>query len=54
MSLIHWALTFLVVSIIAGALGFGRASAASASIARMLFGVFLVIFLVLFVVNLLG
>ena len=47
MTLLKWALVFLVVSIIAGLLGFTGISAASADIARFLFYVFVVIFLVL-------
>jgi uncharacterized membrane protein YtjA (UPF0391 family) len=52
MSLLKWALIFLVVSIIAGLLGFTGISAASADIARVLFYIFVVIFLVLLVLGL--
>jgi uncharacterized membrane protein YtjA (UPF0391 family) len=52
MTLLKWALIFLVVSIIAGLLGFTGISAASADIARFLFYVFVVIFLVLLVLGL--
>jgi uncharacterized membrane protein YtjA (UPF0391 family) len=52
MTLLKWALVFLVVSIIAGLLGFTGISAASADIARFLFYVFVVIFLVLLILGL--
>jgi uncharacterized membrane protein YtjA (UPF0391 family) len=51
-SLLKWALIFLVVSIIAGLLGFTGISAASADVARVLFYIFVVIFLVLLVLGL--
>ena len=40
--MLTWTLTFLVVSLIAGALGFGGVSSASAGIARVLFAIFLI------------
>jgi uncharacterized membrane protein YtjA (UPF0391 family) len=52
MSLLKWALIFLVVSIIAGIFGFTGISAASADVARILFYLFVVIFLVLVVLGL--
>jgi uncharacterized membrane protein YtjA (UPF0391 family) len=52
MTLLKWALVFLVVSIIAGILGFTGVSIVSADIARALFYLFLVIFLVLLVLGL--
>jgi uncharacterized membrane protein YtjA (UPF0391 family) len=51
-TLLKWALIFLVISIIAGILGFTGISAASADIARFLFYVFVVIFLVLLILGL--
>jgi uncharacterized membrane protein YtjA (UPF0391 family) len=51
-TLLKWALIFLVVSIIAGILGFTGVSAASADIARILFYIFVVIFLVLLILGL--
>jgi uncharacterized membrane protein YtjA (UPF0391 family) len=48
--MLKWALIFFVISIIAGALGFTNVAAGAAGIARILFGLFLivaVIFLVL-------
>jgi uncharacterized membrane protein YtjA (UPF0391 family) len=52
MTILKWALIFLVVSIIAGILGFTGISAASADVARFLFYVFVVIFLVLLILGL--
>ena len=39
--MLYWALIFLVVALIAGALGFGGIAGASAGIAQILFFVFL-------------
>ena len=44
--MLYWSLMFLVVALIAGVLGFGGISVAAAGIARVLFFVFLVIFVV--------
>ena len=52
MSILKWALIFLVVSIVAGLLGFTGVSAASADIARVLFYIFVVIFLILLILGL--
>jgi uncharacterized membrane protein YtjA (UPF0391 family) len=52
MALLKWALVFLVVSIIAGLLGFTGVSIVSADIARTLFYIFLAIFFVLLVLGL--
>lgn len=52
MTLLKWALVFLVVSIIAGLLGFTGVSIISADIARTLFYIFLAIFFVLLVLGL--
>jgi uncharacterized membrane protein YtjA (UPF0391 family) len=49
---LRWALVFLVVSIIAGLLGFTGGSVVSGEIARTLFLTFLVIFVVLLVLGL--
>jgi uncharacterized membrane protein YtjA (UPF0391 family) len=51
MSLLKWALIFLVVSIIAAVFGFTGISAASADIARILFYIFVIIFVVLLVLG---
>jgi uncharacterized membrane protein YtjA (UPF0391 family) len=52
--MLKWALIFLVVSLIAGALGFTGVAAGAANIARILFGLFLVIFLILLVLGLMA
>jgi uncharacterized membrane protein YtjA (UPF0391 family) len=52
MTILKWALIFLLVSIVAGVLGFTGISAASADVARFLFYVFVVIFLVLLILGL--
>jgi uncharacterized membrane protein YtjA (UPF0391 family) len=52
MTLLKWALIFLAVSIVAGIFGFTDISAASADIARILFYIFVVIFLVLLILGL--
>jgi len=49
MTIQKWALIFFLVSIVAGVLGFTDISAASAEVARLLFYVFVVIFLVLLI-----
>ena len=52
MTILRWALLFFLVSIVAGLLGFTGISVASADIARFLFYVFAVIFLVLLILGL--
>ena len=52
MTILRWALVFFLVSIVAGVLGFTDISAASADVARFLFYVFVVIFLVLLILGL--
>jgi uncharacterized membrane protein YtjA (UPF0391 family) len=42
--MLYWSLAFLVIALIAGVLGFGGISVAAAGIARVLFFVFLVVF----------
>jgi uncharacterized membrane protein YtjA (UPF0391 family) len=44
--MLNWALTFLVVAIIAAVLGFTGIAVAAAGIAKLLFFVFLVLFVV--------
>lgn len=44
--MLGWALTFLVVALIAGVLGFGGVAAVSVEIAQVLFVVFLVLFII--------
>jgi uncharacterized membrane protein YtjA (UPF0391 family) len=52
MTILRWALLFFLVSIVAGLLGFTGISEATADIARFLFYVFVVIFLVLLILGL--
>ena len=44
--MLGWALTFLVIALIAAALGFGGIAGTSAGIAQILFLVFIVLFIV--------
>ena len=52
MSLLKWALIFFVISLLAGGLGFSGVSAASGGIARILFFIFIVIFVLLLIAGL--
>lgn len=54
MGLLGWALIFLVVALIAALFGFGGIANTSAGIAKTLFLIFVVIFLVLLVINFLA
>jgi uncharacterized membrane protein YtjA (UPF0391 family) len=51
MSLLKWALIFFLISIVAAVFGFTGISVATADIARILFYIFLVIFLVLLILG---
>jgi uncharacterized membrane protein YtjA (UPF0391 family) len=44
--MLYWAVVFLVIAIVAGILGFGGIAGASVGIARVLFGIFIVLFLI--------
>ena len=44
--MLRWTLTFLVIALVAALLGFGGIATAAAGIARILFFVFLILFLV--------
>ncbi|MDB5371877.1 MAG: hypothetical protein JWP04_519 [Belnapia sp.] len=44
--MLYWTLVFLVVALVAGLFGFGGIASASAGIAKVLFAIFLVLFLV--------
>lgn len=44
--MLYWALVFLVVALIAGVLGFGGVYVAAAGIAKILFFVFLILFII--------
>jgi uncharacterized membrane protein YtjA (UPF0391 family) len=52
MSLLRWALIFLLISLVAALFGFTGLSAATADIARILFYIFIVIFVVLLILGL--
>ncbi len=47
--MLGWALTFLLLAIVAAALGFGGIAGASAGIAKILFFVFLALLVITFV-----
>ncbi len=49
--MLGWALTFLVVAIIAAVFGFGGIASASAGIAQILFFIFVALFVVAMVVR---
>lgn len=44
--MLNWALTFFVLAIVAGLLGFGALAGAASEIARILFYIFLVVFVI--------
>ena len=52
--MLKWAIIFLVVSLVAGALGFTGIASGAARIAKILFGICLAIFLVLLVLAILA
>lgn len=54
MDLLQWALIAAVIAIIAGALGFTGIASGAATIAKWLFGIFLVVAAILLVLSLLG
>ena len=49
--MLGWALAFLVIAILAAIFGFGGIAVASAGIAKILFFIFLVIFLVTLIMS---
>ena len=49
--MLGWILTFLVIALIAGLLGFGNIAGASAGIAQILFYIFLVLLLISLVMH---
>jgi uncharacterized membrane protein YtjA (UPF0391 family) len=44
--MLHWALVFLIIALIAGVFGFTRVYVAAAGIARILFFIFLVLLVI--------
>jgi uncharacterized membrane protein YtjA (UPF0391 family) len=53
-AMLKWALIFFVISLVAGAFGFTGISAAAGGVARILFFIFVVIFLVFLVLGLMA
>jgi uncharacterized membrane protein YtjA (UPF0391 family) len=51
MGLLSWALIFLVIALIAAVFGFGGIASASVGIAKTLFFIFLIIFVILLIMN---
>lgn len=49
--MLGWALTFLVIALIAAALGFGGIAGTSAGIAQILFFIFLALFVISLIVR---
>lgn len=54
MELLGWAIVAFVISLVAGALGFTGVARGAASIAKILFGIFLIIAVILFALVILG
>ena len=54
MRLLHWAVIFLVAAVIAAVFGFGNIAAAATDIAKILFFIFIVIFVLLMIGWLMG
>jgi len=52
--MLKWALIFLVISLIAGFFGFTNVAAGARTIARVLFGIALIIFLIFLIMALLA
>ncbi|HEV2264654.1 MAG TPA: DUF1328 domain-containing protein [Stellaceae bacterium] len=52
--MLKWALFFLIISIVAGVFGFTGISVAAAGIAKVLFFIFVVVFLALLVMGLIA
>jgi uncharacterized membrane protein YtjA (UPF0391 family) len=50
-TMLYWALVFLVIALVAAALGFGGVAGAAAGIAQILFYVFLVLLLISLVIH---
>lgn len=49
--MLGWALTFFIIALIAALFGFGGIASASAGIAKILFFIFLVLFVIALVMN---
>jgi uncharacterized membrane protein YtjA (UPF0391 family) len=44
--MLNWAVTFLIIALVAGVLGFGNIAGTSMEFAKIIFGVFLILFIV--------
>lgn len=53
-AMLEWTLIFLVIAVVAAVFGFSGVAATSAGIARVLFGVFLILFIASFVIQMIG
>ena len=49
--MINWAITFLIIALIAAALGFGGIAGTAVGLAKILFFVFIVLFIIAFVMG---
>lgn len=54
MGLLGWALTFLVIAIVAGLFGFGLIAGLSVTIAKWLFIIFAVLFVIFLIRSIIG
>ncbi len=54
MGLLGWAVVFLIIALIAAVFGFGGIASADTGVAKVLFFIFIVVFLVLLITSLLG
>jgi uncharacterized membrane protein YtjA (UPF0391 family) len=52
--MLYWTVIFLIIALVAGALGFGGLASTSAGIARVLFGIFLILFIITAIMQLMG
>ena len=52
--MLHYAIVFLVIALIAGVLGFGGIAGSAVGIAKILFGLFLILALIFIVLAALG
>lgn len=52
--MLKWALFFFIIAIVAAAFGFTGIAAGAATIAKILFGIFLVVFVVLLILGLIA
>lgn len=52
--MLHWALIFLIVGLIAGAFGFRGVASTATEIAKILFFLFIVVFVILLLISLLS